>query len=47
MTYIIDGNNALDKLFNPYIGNKLTQVVRRNKTMTLTSNKLKKIYANF
>lgn len=42
----IDNNNALDKLCTPCIRSKLTQVVRRNKSMTPKTNKLKEVHAD-
>lgn len=38
--------DILDKLCTPYIRNKSTRVVKRNKSMTATSNKLEEIHAN-
>lgn len=43
---IIDDNNVLDKLYIPYVRNKLTWVVRRNKSITLIINKFEKVYVD-
>lgn len=42
----IDNNNALDQLCIVCVENKLTHVVRKNKTMTLIINKLEKVHTN-
>lgn len=39
-----DEENILDKLYTPCIASKSTWVVRRDKNMTLTTNKLEKVY---
>lgn len=36
--------NILDKLYMPCVGSKLTQTVRRNKSMTTTISKLKEVH---
>lgn len=41
---IIDDNGALNKLYTPYVGSKSIQIVRRNKNMILTMNKLEEVY---
>ncbi len=43
---IIDDNDALDKLCIPYVRSKLTQIIRRNKSMTPTINKLEEGHAD-
>lgn len=43
----IEDRNILDKLCTVCLGNKLTKVVRWNKSMTAISNKLEEIHANF
>lgn len=42
----INDNDALDKLCTLYVESKSTRVVRRNKNMTPTTSKLKKMYVN-
>lgn len=42
----INDNDLLDKLYTPYMGNKLTQVIWRNKSMMPTIEKLEEVYAN-
>lgn len=42
----IDNNEALDKVCIPCIGSKSTRVVRRNKSMTPTTNKLEEMHAD-
>lgn len=41
-----EDSDILDKLCTPYIGSKLTRVVRRSKSMTATSNKLEEVHAD-
>lgn len=41
-----EDNNLVDKLYIPCVGSKLTQVVRRNKSMTPISSKLEEIYVD-
>lgn len=36
-----------DKLYQLYIGCKLTKVVKHNKSMIIMKNKLKEVYPNF
>lgn len=43
---IIDDNNTLDKLCTPYVRSKLTQVVKRNKSMIPTTNKIEERHAD-
>lgn len=43
---IINDNDALDKLCTPCVGSKSTRVVRRNKSMTPTTNKLEEVHAD-
>lgn len=43
----IEDPDILNKLCILCIGNKLIRVVRRNKSMTVTSNKLEEMHANF
>lgn len=43
----INNTNALNKLYTLYIGNKLIQVIRKNKNITLVTNKLKEVYTDF
>lgn len=42
----IDNNDALDKLCTPCVGSKSTRVVRRNKSMTPITSKLKEVHAD-
>lgn len=44
---IINNNDILDKLFIPCIENKLTRVVRRNKSMTPMANKFEEVHTDF
>lgn len=39
-------SNIFDKFCMPYMKSKLTQMVKDNKSMTNTINKLKEIYTN-
>lgn len=41
---IIVDNDILDKLCIPYVGSKITRVVRRIKSITLITNKLEKLH---
>lgn len=43
---IINDNNTLDKLCILCVGSKLTQVIRRNKNMIPTINKLEKVHVD-
>lgn len=43
----VEDPDALNKLCKPCAGSKLTWVVRWNKSMTTTSNKLEEVYTNF
>lgn len=40
-----DNNNALDKLYTQCIGNRLTRVVKRNKSMNITMSKHESVHA--
>ena len=42
----IDNNDALDKLYTPFVGSKSTRVVKRNKSMTPITSKLEKVHAD-
>ena len=42
----IEDPDILDKLCTPCVGSKSTRVVRRNKSMTATSNKLEEVHAD-
>lgn len=43
---INDNNDTLNKLYTPCIGSKSTRSIQKNKNMTLSTSKLKKIYVN-
>lgn len=40
----VNEGDILDKLYTPCIGNKSTQMVRRDKSMTLRINKLEEVH---
>ena len=42
----INDNNVLDKFCILYVESKSTQAIRKNKNMTSTINKLKKVHVN-
>lgn len=41
-----EDSDILDKSWILYVGSKSTRIIRRNKNMTVTFNKLKKVHAN-
>lgn len=41
-----DELDIMDKFYTPYIGSKLTQVVRQNKSITATTKKLEEVHIN-
>lgn len=43
----IENADAINKLCTPYVGSKLTRVVRWNKSMTTTTNKLEEVHKDF
>lgn len=43
---VIDDNYALNKLCALFIGSKSTQIVKKNKYMTPTTNKFEEMYAD-
>lgn len=42
----INNNDGSDKLYTLYVRSKSTKVIKKNKSMTITTNKLKEIHAN-